>query len=472
MSYEFNPPYVPKMAPHPLAALFVEMYGHFFVWAYDREALIAYIADREDSRWATDDKFRNRLLDNVAAFLAAMVDIYNRPKEGEEPPEKIVGRQLYDSHYAEDVGKHVVRMLMARVRYAEKFNVDKDLMAVSRGRVLDTMTGKLVPMLPEHYMDRRTLLAPDADCPTPFFDELLHRITLGDAELAAYHLRFGGYALTGHVTEETVQFWIGEQASNGKSTLANIFRAIWRKDAYYASLNFASLTESNSNSDEMQMRTMGRLCGARVALAMEGKRKVQLDQEVFNKLTSSDELLGKYLFENAFSFGPTHKLIVGSNYEPVLQIDGASKRRLCLVPFNARFLSKAEFSEAPGTFLKDPAFAAKLEKELPGIFHKFVLGCLEWRERGLDPPSAVRARTDAYWGKVDVIAGWELEHKAEPDVFTETKVLYETYKKFVDGQGKPIRIEDFGEDLRRRGYVHGQRTIESRRRYGYYGLKP
>ncbi|MGA8150895.1 MAG: phage/plasmid primase, P4 family [Terriglobales bacterium] len=473
---EFNPPYIPRMAPQPLAKLFVEMYGDHFLSCYDRLVTMTYIADRVDTRWAQDvgnNPSNPRLCEKVAEFLACMVEIYNHPNEQGIKPPKFAGRQLYDFAYAADVARHVITML-DRVRYADKFCTEahRDILGVARGQVLDTRTGELQTMCLDHYLDRRTSLVPDKDCPTPCFDEFLQRITLEDADLAAYLLRHGGYSLTGHTGEETLDFWLGEKAGNGKTTLANIFRRILRDGVYFTSLNVEALADSSANGDEMQMRTIGALVGVRLAIAMEGKRKVQLDQALFNRLTSKDPLRGKRLYENSFEFNPEHKLVIGSNYEPVLQIDGASKRRLHLVPFNARFLSKEEFSGAPGTFLKDGNFSQKLEAELPGVFHKLVLGCLEWRERGLDPPASVLSRTAEYWGKVDVVGAWEKEHKAEAEVFTETKALYKTFTQSMEGQGRVMPIEDFGEELRRRGYQAGQKTIDGRRPHGYYGLKP
>ena len=474
---EFNPPYTPRMAPFTLAQLFVDMFGDHFVWCYDRGILMTYIADRVDQRWA-HDPFGNganydRLHDNAAAFLSEMVEIYNPADADGNKPAKLVGRQLYDFKYAADVVHHVRVKLADRVRYAEKFVLGhEDIWGLPNAQVLNLLTSKIEPMRLDHYLDRRSTIAPDKDCPTPAFDEFMQRICLGDVELIQYHMRWAGYCLTGHISEEAMAFWLGEQAANGKTTLANIYRRIWRSEVYYTPVNFLSLAESNANSDEMQMRTIGGLAGARVAVAMEGKRKVAFDQALFNKLTSKDELRGKFLFENPFSFIPTHKLIVGSNYEPILQVDEAAKRRLHLVPFDARFLAKEDFTGEPGTFLKDGDFSQKLERELPGIFHKFVVGCMDWREHGLDKPRAVTARTDAYWGAADVFGEWEREHRAEPDLFTETKALYRSYEQFMEGRGKAMRPEDFGSELRRRGYKSAQPNLDGKRPHGYLGLKP
>ena len=61
---------------------------------------------------------------------------------------------------------------------------------------------------------------------------------------------------------------------------------------------------------------------------------------------------------------------------------------------------------------RDPELVEKLKAEWPGILAWMVDGCILWRERGLEPPSAVRNATEAYLEAEDSFSAW-FEEKCE-----------------------------------------------------------
>src|SRR5690606_31738838 len=80
-------------------------------------------------------------------------------------------------------------------------------------------------------------------------------------------------------------------------------------------------------------------------------------------------------------------------------VDEAMRRRLHLVPFEARFKGDS--------VVKD--MEARLLEEAPAILWWMVEGCLEWQANGLMPPERVKAATDAYFANQDTLAEWRAE---------------------------------------------------------------
>ena len=101
--------------------------------------------------------------------------------------------------------------------------------------------------------------------------------------------------------------------------------------------------------------------------------------------------------EDFWSFQPTHKIFLASNYKPVVRgQDEGIWRRIHLVPFTVQFSPDQQ----------DHDLTRRLLDELPGIAAWAVAGCLEWQERGLDPPAEVLQATKGYRSEMDQFAQW------------------------------------------------------------------
>jgi putative DNA primase/helicase len=103
------------------------------------------------------------------------------------------------------------------------------------------------------------------------------------------------------------------------------------------------------------------------------------------------------MYQNHFTFSPTHKCVLMTNYLP--QIRGTDEgiwRRLALV----------EFGISIPTGEQDHQLMQGLRGELPGILAWCVQGCLQWREQGLNPPAEVLAAIGQHRREQDVIGQW------------------------------------------------------------------
>jgi len=95
------------------------------------------------------------------------------------------------------------------------------------GGTLDLRTGLLRPAAREDLITRQTSTAPDWSRPASRFDRFLLEVMGGDPELAAYLLRFAGWALTGDTSEHAFAAWWGAAGRNGKSTLLEALLGVW-----------------------------------------------------------------------------------------------------------------------------------------------------------------------------------------------------------------------------------------------------
>src|SRR5208337_195930 len=127
--------------------------------------------------------------------------------------------------------------------------------------------------------------------------------------------------------------------------------------------------------------------GARLVVAQEIDAGRALAEATVKKLTGGDLIKARRMAENFWSFVPTHKFFFAANQKPrVSGADEAIWRRLKLIPFNVTFPEGK----------RDGQLLGKLLAERAGILRWCLVGCMQWRERGLQPPSKVVEATTDY----------------------------------------------------------------------------
>jgi putative DNA primase/helicase len=125
------------------------------------------------------------------------------------------------------------------------------------------------------------------------------------------------------------------------------------------------------------------------------------DDQRVKEITSREAIPARYLYGEAFSFTPAHKLWVRGNHQPtILDASDGMWRRLILVPFNRRFAPEERIPDLDRQLI---------EEELDGILKWAVRGCLEWRKGGLAIPDSISMATGQYRSESDVIEQWRSE---------------------------------------------------------------
>jgi len=114
---------------------------------------------------------------------------------------------------------------------------------------------------------------------------------------------------------------------------------------------------------------------------------------------------------------------------------------------------------------RDPDLTGKLRLEWPGILAWMIDGCLQWQDRGLDPPKAVTDATAAYLEAEDAMGAWLQECCAINAHHSDTSAaLYASWKSWAERAGeKPWSQKRFAQTLEARGFA--PRRTKTERRY-------
>jgi putative DNA primase/helicase len=265
------------------------------------------------------------------------------------------------------------------------------------------------------------------------------RHVLPDAEVRGFVQRALGRTLTADVSDQRLYIPHGTGA-NGKSTLLGLVRRLLEGYGVHLHPDVLLVTKHAQHPTALTD-----LLGARFAVTVEVEQGRRLAESLVKTLTGGENIRARQMHRNFFEFSPTHKLWLCCNHLPtVWGADEAIWRRILVVPFTVTIPEDEQDRDLP----------AKLWKERAGVLRWLVDGYRAWREIGLDPPEAVRARTDRYRADQDHLGAF-LEQccTVEPDTTVMSKDLRSSYEQWCeDAQQEPLNKTVFGRSLSDRGH--------------------
>jgi len=268
------------------------------------------------------------------------------------------------------------------------FDTNPMLLGVQNG-IVDLSTGEFRPAQPDDMILKRADVVFDSKATCPQWLEFLNQI-LPDPEIVKFLQQFFGYSLTGEVTEQVLPFLYG-QGANGKSTLLSVVEEVFGDYAWKTSAQLFLSGKADNSKDNM----LANLQHRRFVIGAEMSANARLDEAMIKDLTGGDKLMARRLFNEAFNFRPSHKLLFYGNHQPIVHgVDEGIWRRILHIPFNVQIPPEKQ----------DKKLVARLLKEKPGIFNWMLAGCLDWgREKKLSVPECIRASTQEYRDSEDVI---------------------------------------------------------------------
>lgn len=359
---------------------------------------------------------------------------------------------------------------LEHTKFAECFDANPDLLGIPGGSVVELTTGNVRDAKPTDYVSKQTSVTPDAAKHPARFLQFLNEITKNDPELIRYLLRLMGYLLTGRMTEEFLGFWTGIGA-NGKSILVDLLTKILGD---YAAIVSVKLLASGLREDsEQELRTMSHLCGARAAFASESSKRLKIDIGLAKKLAAPEKLLGRNLYEDAYSFRPSHKLIVSAQELQFESVDWAIQRRLHVVNFPQKFCRPEDICNHPGAMLIDKNIGRDLDAERPGILALLLNEARVWYSDGLTKPEIIRKTSEAFFVDADNYGQWLAECTVRDSAsFTANNLWYFSYTQFMESLGREPESKDvLCKKLVASGFAGEKRRIDGRESRGYGGFR-
>lgn len=323
----------------------------------------------------------------------------------------------------------------------EDMDTDSYLWNCSNGFMDLRNIGFLQPHNREMLITKISAVPFDDAAKCPRWDQFVLEIMSGSQDLVDFLRRMAGYCMTGDMSEQKY-FTLWGPGQNGKTVFLETLLRVWGDYAATA------LTDTflRRKSENVQ-HDIARLRGARIVCISETGQGSNLDEELVKQWVGQDTLSGRFLYaRRAFDFKPVGKLIIRTNYKPIIKgQDAGIWRKSLLIKFGEKFEGGRE----------DKHLEEKLFQELPGILRWCLVGCAEWKGRGLDPPPEVQSAVKEYKEDMDELADFFSEYCVfDPAAKIENARLYELYRRWCEDAGikKPLNRVWFGRELSNRGY--------------------
>lgn len=306
---------------------------------------------------------------------------------------------------------------------------------------LDLESGQVYRARSHDLMTKAAGAAFDPDATSDEWDRFLKTI-LPDEDVRKFAQRLFGYSLLGVVREHVMPIFTGTGA-NGKGTLRDAIKAALGD--YVIEVDPELLMESRN---PRHLTFLMELKARRLVFCSETEKGRKFAESTMKRLVGGDPIQANRMHRDPITFDPTHTLIMMTNHLPdVSGDDPAVWRRILVVPFDV-VIPESD---------RDPALPERLRK--PDVRAAVLAWCwhgfLEYQQRGLDAPEAVRSRTDVYRKDSDDLGRFIAEELAfGPAQMVRSKELYERYERWCRENGlHPVTKTALGRDMASRSYA-------------------
>jgi putative DNA primase/helicase len=329
------------------------------------------------------------------------------------------------------------------------------LIACANG-VLDLQRGELQPGKPDDYL--KTAIPTEwitLETPAPRWDQFLQELFQDKPEqereaLIAFLQRLLGYGITGSTVHHVFTILYGEEGRNGKDTMLDTLKDVLgplvgavSNDLFVAQDKFRASGAPTPHLCDLQ--------GKRLVWGSETRQGDKLNIAQIKLLSGGGEISTRQLHGKQYSFTPTHKLLLMTNYKPHVDArDQAFWSRACLIEFGMRFVTHPH---APNERQADPGLKDKLKEERSGILAWLVRGCLAWQQLELAIPPFILLATEKYRDEEDNILQFLNERCIQrSDISVKAGTLYEAYKAWCEENqfGRGMNATLFGNEISRR----------------------
>ena len=288
---------------------------------------------------------------------------------------------------------------------------------------------------------------PAANC--TLWEKTIGEIMQGDTAKIKYLQKMSGRFLTGDTSEEEFYIFFGATTRNGKSTITELL--LYLLGDYATTISPESLAIKANKDSRTASPDIAKLAGTRLVVASEPPRRMLFDSSLVKTLTGRDSISARFLHENEFQFKPKFKLILNSNYLPVINDKTVfSSNRVKVIPFERHFTEKEQ-----NKHLKE-----QLQQEIDGILNWCIKGLYMYRKEGLEPPTVVQSATHEYSEDSDKIGKFISECLVKSDQNLAAKDVYEKYSQWCNDCGLGIDGRtSFYEELKTKNLLSKTGTV-------------
>lgn len=285
------------------------------------------------------------------------------------------------------------------------------------------------------------------------FDLFIHQIMMDDESKIKYLQKMFGYSLTGENTQEQCYMCYGSTTRNGKSTLLDVIGYMFGD--YGMNIKPETLAQKDRDS-RTASGDIARLDGCRFLHMSEPPKKMKFDVALLKTLLGRDPITARQIYERDFEFTPVFKLVINTNFLPVVTDDTLfSSERVKVITFDRHFTPQEQDRKLKGKL--------KREKNLTGIFNWCLDGLRSFIDDGgvmIEPDSVIKA-TEDYRNKSDKIQNFIdecLDH--DPGQNSTIKEAYYVFSQWCRENGFGTENKsNFIEEIKSKGMFSKSGTI-------------
>jgi len=320
---------------------------------------------------------------------------------------------------------------------------DKDQFLLNfQNGTMDLNTGELRAHRREDFITKCLDYDFDPDAQCPVWDKFLDRVQPNELT-RRYLLKAAAYCLSGSIDEQCVFILHGE-GENGKTKfLEGVFYALGGDSEYAGVMPTESLMIRNNNDTAHEIAM---LKGKRFIYAVEPNSDSTFNSSFIKQQTGGEQVMGRHLYKDFFTFMPTHKLWIGANHDVKLaESDHGIQRRLKQTPFGVTITSEE----------KDGALKDKLVAERQGIMACLVKYWLIYKQEGLTMPPEVVEETKEYFDRVNPLKAFIDECCNRGEHISELRSnIHKSYVIWSKNAGdyKPMKRLAFYARLKEQGF--------------------
>lgn len=360
-------------------------------------------------------------------------------------------------------GKSIIELItnsFHKADFMNQVNTSEHILPIKNGRVINLKTLEIRERVREDYFTYE--LDVDYTKEQPNASKFFSQLMCDDKDKLKVFQRMLGYSITGNIDAKCYFVLIG-CGDNGKSALMRVIKKLFGQ-MYVAIQKSILFSENRMKSDLMPY--LACLAGMRFGVYNEPSDKLEMNESMIKAITGGDEIIGKKLYRDPFSFTPIVKMWIMTN--KIIKFDSCSEpmvKRTKLINMEAQFLDKPK---GKGQYKKDPEFCNQLENEYKNEVFSFVaMGAyLYYKNKnfGDEECTSMVAYKTSYMEDIDITKVFLRDRcKIMPDCKPGNRIsTTELFMAFCDyckeHDMKMINREKFYESLRMKKIIPQKKT--------------